>query len=149
MQGKSVQQAQVDIDTRYQEISYRQFIDPSFRVAGRPKMRFVYLYTAPGKRTITKTWQHKKAGGSVRPPQSKEVHSFHVFAVPGTPHIALMFQDTAKQTQEFLRYSDTIRPGDEVWIPRAKEDGSVGQNPLIKHNQEAMIFYSGDKQLII
>ena len=99
MQGKSVQQAQVDIDTRYQEISYRQFIDPPFRVAGRPKMRFVYLYTAPGKNTITKTWQHKKAGGSVRPPQSKEVHSFHVFAVPGTPRIALMFQETAKHDE--------------------------------------------------
>ena len=119
MQGKSVQQAQHEIDTQYQEVSYRQFIDPSYRVAGRPKMQFVYLYTAPGKRTVTKTGQQKKSGGSVRPPQSKEVHSFQVFAVPGTPHVALMFQETAKQTQEFLRYSDTIRTGDEVWIARA------------------------------
>ena len=33
----------------------------------------------------------------------------------------LMLQETAKQTQEFLRYFDTIRSGEEDWTPRAKQ----------------------------
>ena len=81
----------------------------------RKKLRAVYLYTSAPKNPMTRHFAAKRPGSSyIRPRETKDVNAFYAFGRPGTPHVLVMFQDTAQETQNFLKFSLHIRPGDEV-----------------------------------
>ena len=85
---------------------------------------------------MTRHFSAKRPGSSyIRPKETKDVNAFHAFGVPGTPHVLVMFQDTAQETQNFLKFSLHIRPGDEVWLVRPFTESSVGQNPVIDYKE--------------
>ena len=101
---------------------------------GKRKMTAVYLYTTAVKKPFIRTYNQRTRAGSQKPSEPISYDRFHLFGIPNSAHVIIIFSATEAMSRSFLRFGSHIQPGTEVFILMPSVKGAIHNTPIVATN---------------
>ena len=109
-------------------LTYAQLIDDA-PPQGRTRIRVCYLHTTSIKKPMTKTFPLRR--GMQRQPEPVSYDRFHLFGIPNSPHVLVIFSEKEAHSKTFMRFGAHLFPGVEVLLLSPHRHGSINNTPVV------------------
>ena len=117
---------------KFELSDFSELLDPNRQLRGKKTyMHVVYLYSTCNKKKFT-IWEPRRGNKQQKVKTVTEHYDrFHAFGIPKTRNVVLMFTTKEQESRDFLRFSKSLYPGEDVLLVMPRQEGQVVQSPVI------------------